>query len=197
MPYPLFHPLADHPPPLTLSDSAFHRHFPTEGDLVEFKQGLSGRKIQEAAVAFSNAQGGVVLIGVGPDGRVTGLPEPGEKSRQLHQALHDACNLGRFDVHRLSVDGRSVLVLGIDRRHEGFAQTSDGVVRIRRGASNPALIGPELSRFVASRAFSSFESTATGLDLGTADAALLERLRVAFGWPEHDVAERLREVGLV
>lgn len=51
-----------------MSGTEFVRAFPRESSVVERKTGASGRPLQEAAVAFSNTEGGVILIGVGDDG---------------------------------------------------------------------------------------------------------------------------------
>lgn len=197
MSYPLFHP--EHPGdlPLLLTEEEFAREFPGEGSHVEFKQGVSIKKIQEAAVGFSNDEGGVILVGVSPTGAVTGLSQPGEKARQIHEAMKSVSNCGRYEIRQITVGTKTTLVVSIERRHEGFAQTSDGVVRIRRGASNPPLLGADLSRFVAERAFHSFESTSTNVSLDDADPIQLDRLRRAYGWPDGDISDRLRECGFV
>ncbi|MGO9028928.1 MAG: ATP-binding protein [Acidimicrobiales bacterium] len=197
MSYPLFHPERPGDLPLLLSEEDFAHEFPGEGTAVEFKQGITTKKVQEAAVAFSNADGGVLLVGVNPAGAVTGLSQPGEKSRNLHEALKSISNCGRYEIREISVGSKSVLAVSIERRHEGFAQTSEGVVRVRRGASNPALLGADLSRFVAERAFHSFESTPTKVSLADADPVRLGRLRQAYGWPDDDTSDRLREFGFV
>lgn len=197
MPYPLFHPERTGDLPLLLTEQEIAREFPGEGSHVEFKQGVSTKRIQDAAVAFSNAEGGVILVGVSPTGTVIGVPQPGEKARELHEALRGVSSCGRYEIRELSVGSNTVLVVSIERRREGFAQTSEGVVRARRGASNPALLGVDLSRFVAERAFHAFESTPTRFSLDAAEASQLDRLRHAYGWPEDDLADRLRELGLL
>ena len=103
-----------------------------------------------------------MLIGVTSTGKVVGLDSVGE--RELHDALSNVLNPGRYSARPLRVGDRDLLVLCIERRREGFAQTSDGVILQRRGASNQPLKGPELSLFVQRRAFATFESTVTDID---------------------------------
>lgn len=67
--YPLFHPASDQPFPLLVEPIEFSRRLPAETQLLEFKQGISEDQIASVAVAFSNADGGVIVIGVAPDGR--------------------------------------------------------------------------------------------------------------------------------
>jgi hypothetical protein len=66
---PLFHPESRAAAPLTMSVAEFRGAFPGESQHVEFKRGTSMEQLQNTAVAFSNADGGVVLIGVQDDGR--------------------------------------------------------------------------------------------------------------------------------
>ncbi len=197
LPYPLFHAERPGNLPLVMTNDEFARAFPGENDYVEFKQGVSNKKIQDAAVAFSNLEGGVLLIGARNSGAIIGLNQPGESAREVHEAIKDASNCGRYEIRELTVDSKVVLVVSIERRHEGFAQTSEGVVRQRKGASNPPLKGPELSRFIAERAFHSFESTPTPFTLDDADAILLTQLSEAFDLSNEDVDTRLREAGLL
>jgi len=55
-----------------MSLAEFRRAFPGEGQHVEFKRGTSMQELQNSAVAFSNAEGGVILIGVDDDGSIAG-----------------------------------------------------------------------------------------------------------------------------
>jgi ATP-dependent DNA helicase RecG len=198
LPYPLFHPDRSGDLPVLLSPSEFEGAFPAESEFIELKKGVSERRVQEAAVAFSNAQGGVYIVGVAPDGRVVGVSQPGEKTKDIHQAMRDVRDPGRYDVHEIQVGDATVLVLAIARRHEGFAQTSSGAVLARRGASNMPLLGVELSRFLAGRAFQSFELTPTTAAFpGDVDRDLLRRLVDAYGWdPAGPNDELLSEEGL-
>lgn len=183
---------------MLLSEDEFAAEFPGESDHLELKQGVSVSRIQEAAVAFSNTDGGVYIVGVAPDGHVVGVSQPGEKAKDIHQALRDARNPGRYDVHELVVGDHTVLVLAVARRHEGFAQTSGGAVLARRGASNVALLGDDLSRFLSRRSFQRFELTPISAGLDRADPALVARLAAAYGWPVEDgLPARLEEEGFV
>lgn len=199
MTYPLFHPDNPAQPPLWLSVEDFQAAFPGEGDHLELKRGVSEHRIQEAVVAFSNANGGVYIVGVAPDGHIHGVTQPGEASKDVHQAVRDARNPGRYEVHEVGVGDRAVLALAIARRHEGFAQTSAGAVLMRKGASNVALLGDELSRFLARRSFQRFEITPTSAKLADASRSLLDRLAGAYGWPpdETNHTDYLREEGFV
>lgn len=183
---------------MVLSAQEFSEAFPGEGEYVEFKQGVSVNRVQEAAVAFSNADGGVLIAGVADDGRIVGVVQPGEKAKDLHQALREVRDPGRYEVRDLVVEGKTLLVLSVDRRREGFSQTSAGAVLLRRGASNAPLLGADLSRFISRHAFEAFELTPTNVDLTDADTELLERLRRSYGWdPDGGLGFSMEDAGFV
>jgi ATP-dependent DNA helicase RecG len=128
-----------------MSPDDFAGEFPGESRHVEFKQGVSADRIARAVAAFSNTEGGVLLVGVGPDGAVVGTSSDGEALTRLHQivaAVHDS---GRYELIPLDVGGRTVVALSVARRAQGFAQTADGQVVVREDAMNVALIGSDLA----------------------------------------------------
>lgn len=182
---------------MVMSTSDFVQAFPGEGDHIEFKQGIPEEKVREAVAAFSNADGGVILLGVRDDGTVTGLEVTGETEARVHRlilGLHDA---GRYLLHRLSVADRTVLVVAVQRRRDGFTQLADGRVLLRRGAMNSPLFGAELRAFVSRRSLSRFEATPVPVELADADPDLLEKVRGAYGWSDTVNVDRLHETGLV
>ena len=112
--------------------------------------------------------------------------------------MRDTANPGRYDVHELLVGEATVLVVSIARRHEGFAQTSGGAVLTRRGASNTALVGADLPRFLQQRTFERFEVTPTVAPWEQAEPSLVARLVEAFTWDvDGDLADRCLEAGYV
>lgn len=51
---------------------------------------MSGEQIQDTAVAFSNADGGVILIGVRDNGEIAGRALDAGTEDDIHQALQAA-----------------------------------------------------------------------------------------------------------
>jgi ATP-dependent DNA helicase RecG len=196
MAYPLFHWSYDGPLPMVLSPEEFATAFPGESELVEFKQGPSADKIQASAAAFSNTDGGVILVGVDASGRVVGYDLDGEAEAKLHRILRDVHEPGRYDIRSVQVGDKHVAVISVDRRREGFAQTRDGAVLVRRGAMNARLFGAELREFVSRRSLGTFEATDVDVPLADAPSLLIDRLVDAWGWAAGDVAARLVEHGL-
>ena len=192
MAYPLFHPACSSPGPLVLDVDGFRQEFSGESRYVEFKQGASADRIARAVTAFSNTDGGVVLVGVAPDGKPVGTGTDGEALARLHRmvgAVHDG---GRYEIKPVPVGDRTIAVIAVARRRQGFAQTPDGQVVVRREAMNVALIGAQLADFVTRNALTRFEATALDDLLEDADPAELDRIAAAFGW-SFGTAERLVE----
>ena len=105
MAYPLFHPESVEPVPVFLSADAFRAAFPGESEFVEFKQGIAADQIQQVAVAFSNVDGGVLLVGVAPDGRVVGVADSAVTRDRIYGALGLARQLGRYALDALDRHG--------------------------------------------------------------------------------------------
>lgn len=181
-----------------MSEAELAQAFPSESEVVERKTGVSGKAIQETVVAFSNGRGGVILIGVQDDGTVVGRDLSPGLADDLHRILREVNGAGRYEIHRLGVDEKSITVLAIARRIEGFAQTSDGRVLVRRGTRNDAPLGSELTKLLKERALERFEATALELALDDVAPTRLAAMAERFGWPKGgDHADRLVEQGLV
>jgi len=182
-----------------MSVEEFSAAFPRETGHVEFKEGLGARAIQDAAVAFANSDGGVLIIGVNDSGKVIGRELTQAAEETIHRAIAEVRNPGQYGIHRLLVGETPTLVVSLARRVEGFAQTPSGRVLTRRGPGNVALFDNELLRLVQTRALERFELHDTGRPLEDADRALLEELATTFGWSidDEDLADRLEEHHLV
>jgi ATP-dependent DNA helicase RecG len=146
-------------------------------------------------VAFSNADGGVILVGVEDDGTISGRRLDAGTADAIHQAIHHIRDPGRYAIHELSVAGKKTVVISVDRRHEGFAQTSAAVVKVRKGTRDEPLFGAELQRFISRRSAKRYELTPTDLSLDEADADRLAEVAAAFGWQPAEVGARLKDHG--
>lgn len=199
----MFHPRSGLDPAFEFTGEQFAVEFPAEGQHVEFKEGLSERAVYETATAFSNAEGGVILLGVADDGTVRGADLKPESEVQLRNALQQVSNLGQHQLQRLVVDGRAVLAIGVAARRDSFAQLPSGQVKQRRGASNHTLMGAELADFIARRFVRSVEATATTRWSSEIVDDLALQVARAWGWeltadgaiPELQM--RLRDNGFV
>lgn len=197
MSYPLFHPRDAAPLPLVMSAVEFRAAFPTENEHIEFKEGLSIKELRRAVVAFSNTDGGVVVIGARDDGAVTGFTPTSRGNAQLNNdVLGVVVNPGRYEMHQVTVDDKPIVIISIANREEGFAQLPDGSVLGRFGASNRALLGEALARLVSRRSLGRFEITPTGTPFSQAAPDLVNRLATAWGWHASGTRDRIIEHGL-
>ena len=198
MSFPLFHPESAAPRPLAMSQDEFERAFPKEDQYVERKSGVSGKKLQEAVVALSNSEGGIVLIGVEDSGSVLGKQLTQGVEESIHQAVASIRNPGRYGLQEVLVDDVPITVLSVERRVRGFAQTSSGRVLVRRGAMNIALFDAELFRFVSERSLERFELNGAGINYTKADPELIAEVGEALDWgPDAGIRDRLEEQGLL
>lgn len=183
---------------MALTVEEFRAAYPVENEYIEFKEGLSAKELRRAVVAFSNTDGGVIVLGVSDDGSLRGFTLTSKGSAQLsNDVLGEVINPGRYEVYQIAVDDRPAVVIAIARREEGVSQLSNGSVLVRSGASNRALIGDELTRVVNRRALGRFEATPTSVSLNEASDELIDRLAAAWGWQEGNTTERMAEHSLV
>ncbi len=197
MAYPPFHPFNTAPTPDAMARAAFSLAFPTESGLVERKRGAGRDPVTESVVSFSNADGGVILIGVSDDGEVVGRELTQGLEDDIHEMIGRVRDPGRYSIHSLRVEGKAITVLAVAKRSEGFAQTSNGRVLVRRGSLDVPLFGAELREFLNARSLERFESTATQVPLLEAPKALIKGVADAFGWSgPASFPERLAECGL-
>lgn len=181
-----------------MSQDEFQQAFPKEDQYVERKSGFGSRALQEAVVAFSNSEGGVVLIGVDDSGTVLGKQLTQGMEESIHQAIASIRNPGRYSLQQILVDDVPIVILSVERRVQGFAQTSNGRVLVRRGAMKVALFDTELFRFVSEQSLERFELNDAGIGYSEADQKLIAEVRDAFEWGSGvDVCERLEEQGLL
>ena len=178
----MFHPLSGLEPVFEFAGEQFAAEFPAESQHVEFKEGTSEKAVCETATAFSNAEGGVILLGVADDGTVRGANLKLVSETQLRNALQQVINLGAYQLQRLVVDSRVVMAIGVAARRDSFAQLPNGQIKQRRGASNHTLMGAELADFIARRFVRSVEATATARPSSEIVDDLALRVARAWGW---------------
>ena len=186
---------------MTLAE--FAAAFPSESSYVEWKQGVSSDRIQRAVVAFSNADGGVLMIGVDDRGRPTGAGRPldADLERRLWEIVNHVESPGSIELRELAVEGVAITVVSVARRLQGVAQTSDGTALVRMGKQNLPLTGAALVELVSQRVQDSFDSGVSRWSLAEADPGLVGQLCRAFeigsGLRGQGLADALAERGMV
>lgn len=166
----------------------FQRLIEFEGERLELKTGI-GRAIRETLVAFSNTEGGAVLIGVNNERVVVGKRADQGAFDAIHEQAQTCRDLGGYEVREIYVGDTPVVAVIVSPRVEGFAQTSQGVVLVRRGGNDTPLFGDDLTRFVNERTLRRFEEHPTEFSLDQADSQLVAELADAQGWESSDAAE--------
>ena len=171
---------------MAMSPEDFAATFPTEDSLIERKSGASNREIQRAMVAFSNSEGGLILIGVADGGAVLGKPLTSGLEDAINQAAMATHGVGRYWIHELLIGSTRISVLSVARREQGFAQTSSGEVLVRRGSQNVPLIAGQLKSFMDSRALERFDVSDSGVPIDSADPRILAGVRTTYRWSRPD-----------
>ena len=157
-PFPPFHPDSPHVP-ASLTREQFTQAFDGESDYIERKTGVGQTPIARAVTAFSNTDGGVILIGVTDAGEIVGKPLTDGTENAIHQAALAVHDPGRYRIRQLMVEAVPVVIVSVAHRSQGFAQTADGQVLVRRAARSTPLLGAELLSFLTSRALERFDAT--------------------------------------
>lgn len=198
--YPPFHPASNYHPD-ALTRKQFRTLFPDESHYVEWKEGISRKKIQEAVVAFSNADGGVVMIGIDDRGNPKGRKLNADAEKSIWEIVNQLESPGNIKLSNFLVDETESIAISVEKRQQGISQTSDGRPLIRRGKQNLPLMGAALVELVAQRGQERFDSMASSWSLADADRRLLSELCQAFALdPAIDTESRvdaLEERGMV
>ena len=154
---------------------------------------------RETAFTFSNASGGVIVIGVEPNGTIVGVSQPGEPRSGSSPSVAGHREPRPLRRHELLVGEATVLVVSNSPGGRGLRSRPRGEpCSPRDGASNTALVGADLSRFLQQRTFERFEVTPTVAPWEQAEPSLVARLAEAFTWDvDGDLADRCLEAGYV
>ena len=187
--------------PLLMTLGEFKAAFPSESQHVEWKEGIGREKIQKAIVAFSNADGGVVMVGVTDKGNLIGKSLDEGTRKDLWQTIGNIRSPGRIELDTLAVGQKEITLIFVEQRRQGVAQTSDGTLVIRKGKQNLPLFDDELIVLMSQRKQDAFDTSPTRWALADADSDLLSSLRGVFEITRdlngQDLADALEERGLV
>ena len=151
--------------PLLLGEQARLSASLGESHFREFKSGLEGppgskkfrdarticRDVAEALVAFANADGGELLVGVEDSGDITGLGSQSEAHIEMILAapkthVHKDTPLRSVGASRLTIDGNTVLYFRVPKSISGIHLTSDGKC-LRRSDLESVPVSPQQIQF--------------------------------------------------
>ncbi len=170
------------------------------GQTAAFMPEPEAELLAETMVAFANADGGAIFIGVDEQGQVS-EPTLGEDVEgHLVRALAACRPPVVTEWEQLELPGGVVIALKVARSHELHA-LADGRVLIRAGAANRPLGGEAIRHLAATKSSGDFErEPVAGATLVDLDKAVLDeylRLRAERGGQlvNRDLQDHLIEIG--
>ena len=118
---------------------------------VEFKTWIYAKDMRERIslavdelIAFANAKGGTVYMGVEDDGTVTGCTE-GYDTQKIMESIYDRTRPALFtEIEVIKYDGKDVLAIKVERDGTTYA-TSDGRCLKRLGRNSKPYYPDEMS----------------------------------------------------
>lgn len=169
--------------------------------IVAFLPSAEVMAIAETMVAFANAEGGSIFVGMSADGRINDL-----SGEDVDTSLTRAQSLCRPPIRtewqRVETPSGFAICISIARSPD-LHSLADGRVLIRAGAENRPLAGSEIRQLAATKGSGDFEAelvpAATRADL---DEAIIkeyiekreEKLRRRFNQPTDEI---LRDAGML
>lgn len=112
--------------------------------------------IAETLVAFANADGGTVVLGMGADGKLGDVLVEEDASDALQAALRLCRPPVRTSWSHQPVAGGAVVVLQVDRAAEAHSLW-DGRILVRKGTENRPVEGAEIAQLLVNRPQGDFE----------------------------------------
>jgi len=126
------------------------------GQFTEFLPSPDPTALAEVLVAFANADGGTVILGMGPDGRVEEAVVIEELEGALREAQTQCHPPVPLEWEQVEMERGVVAVIRVPRSLH-LHSLSDGRVFIRRGKENRLLSGEEVRRLASSKGIGDYE----------------------------------------
>jgi ATP-dependent DNA helicase RecG len=126
------------------------------GALLEYLPGADADALAETLVAFANADGGTILVGVDAEGRATGQAYAEEVEGALRAAERRVRPPVQTGWEQMEAEGGSVVAISVPRSPAMHA-LADGRVLIRVGAENRPLSGEEIQQLASTKSTGDFE----------------------------------------
>ena len=132
-----------------------------ENSFVEFKQDVSQRSdFAGEMIAFANAEGGQILVGVADDGAIVGVAEPQRAEEAIVNIARQNCNPPLIPtIERVAVDGRTVLIVNVPRRVGVPHENNSGQCFIRAGSTKRLVTPQERARLLQAASLLHFDET--------------------------------------
>jgi ATP-dependent DNA helicase RecG len=136
-----------------------------ENENVEFKQEYVP-EIRKEVIAFTNAEGGVILVGVRKDGVVAGVDDPDEVMQQITNSLKDSIApdvMPFVSVNTVEMEGLQVVQIDVSTgtnrpyylREKGLKPSG---VYVRKGSSSQPMTDDGIREMIVRTSGKSYES---------------------------------------
>lgn len=141
-----------------------------EDSYTQFKeQAVTAKDLAKEFVAFSNAEGGIVIFGIADDGDIKGLST--DEIEKIGQLIGNTANENvKPPIHPLiqnmTIDDKKVMVVFVKNGASKPYKTSSGVFYTKSGADKKIISDEELRRlFAESKRLYADEEIVTGSDI--------------------------------
>ncbi|QEP43524.1 AAA family ATPase [Ectothiorhodospiraceae bacterium BW-2] len=149
-----------------------------EDSFTQYKANIhDSKKLAEEMVAFSNAEGGVILVGIGDNGEIIGVTS--EDIHRLNQLISNTANENiKPPIYPLvqleQLSGKQILIIRVRKGSARPYATSSGHYLTKSGADKRKMSPEELKRlFAESGGLSADESVINGSTMGDLNSELI------------------------
>jgi predicted HTH transcriptional regulator len=146
-----------------------------EDSYTQFKeQAITAKDLAKEFVAFSNAEGGIVIFGIANNGEIKGLSS--DEIEKIGQLVGNTANENvKPPIHPLTknitIDNKKVMVIFVKNGTSKPYKTSSGVFYTKSGADKKIISDEELRRlFAESKRLYADEAIVTGSDISDLDS---------------------------
>ena len=128
---------------------------------VEFKQSFhSIQDIAKIICAFSNTQGGILLLGVKANGEIEGMSEDLDKTQQkISQSNLMVQPTPIIDIEIHTLEARKIILVIVHKADASVFHSVGGVIYIRLGSTVQKLEGQSIVEFLRNRQILLFEES--------------------------------------
>jgi len=121
-----------------------------EGETIEFKENIPREptELAETVVAFSNTNGGAILLGINDNGEITGFRSPEIEKERVINILRTHCEPPITPIIEVKyIQGKSILLLQVKEGDKKPYTVGDKGVYIRCGATDRIATRYEIDEF--------------------------------------------------
>ncbi len=129
-----------------------------EGFGIEFKENFDPKNLSKEIVAFSNASGGKVLVGVSDEGEVKGIKVTNKLKSQIQDLVNNCDPKIKIDIEEVE----NVLVINVFEGDNKPYSCSQGFY-LRQGPNSQKMKRDEIVEFIISEGKIRFDETPTSV----------------------------------